>query len=117
MDLKLSREFKDALFDGNEVLRVGFTRINFNYFLHEDEVDYIIDAVEFISNYGWMLLPHYQFEAENGYWVNRDEKEVQVRSWLGQIDYSKGFMEYAHVSDTDRKNVSFVKHGFPKLSL
>lgn len=75
VDLKLSREFKDALFDGNEVLRVGFTRLNLNFFLTVEEQDYIINAIEFISNYGWMFLPHYQFEPENGYWVNRDEKE------------------------------------------
>jgi hypothetical protein len=81
--LKLSREFKDALFDGNEVMRVGFTRINFNFFLQEDEVEYILDAVEFISKFGWMFLPHYSFDPENGYWVNRDEKEIRVRSWLG----------------------------------
>lgn len=117
VDLKLSREFKDALFDGNEVLRVGFTRINLNFFLNEDEVDYIMDSIDFISNFGWMLLPQYQFEPESGYWVNRDEKEIQVRSWLGQIDYSKGFMEYAQVADTDRKHVSFLKHGLGALDL
>jgi hypothetical protein len=41
-----------------------------------------------------MLLPHYQFEAETGVWINREEKESRVRSWLGQIDYSNGLMEY-----------------------
>jgi len=35
IDLKLSREFKEALFDGNEILRVGFVRINLNYFINE----------------------------------------------------------------------------------
>jgi hypothetical protein len=59
IDLKLSREFKEALFDGNEVLRIGFTRINFNYFFNDADIDYILDAIEFIQNYGWMLLPHY----------------------------------------------------------
>ena len=94
IDLKLSREFKEALFDGNEVLRVGFTRINLNYFLNDKDVDYIISAIEFVANYGWMFLPHYQFEAETGIWINREEKESRVRSWLGQIDYSSGKMEY-----------------------
>jgi hypothetical protein len=41
-----------------------------------------------------MFLPHYQFEAETGVWINREEKESRVRSWLGQIDYSNGQMEY-----------------------
>lgn len=65
------------------MLRVGFTRLNFSFFLDDEEINYILSAIEFISNYGWLLLPHYQFEPENGYWVNRDEKEIQVRAWLG----------------------------------
>lgn len=100
VDLKLSREFKEALFDGQEVLRVGFTRFNLNYFLNDEEVEYILNAIEFVTKYGWLLFPHYQFEAETGYWVNREEKEVRVRSWLGAIDYSHGQMLYP-TSDSD----------------
>ena len=35
IDMKLSSEYKEALFDGNEVLRMGYTRLNFNYFLED----------------------------------------------------------------------------------
>ena len=89
---------------------MGYTRLNFNYFLEDQEIDYIQDALDFVSQFGWMLLPHYQFDPENGYWINRDEKEAKVRSWLGQIDYSSGQMSYANtIQSTDRRNVSFVK--------
>jgi hypothetical protein len=94
VDLSLSREYKEALFDGNEVLRLGYTRINLNFFIPDEEIDYVLSAIEFIAQYGWMFLPHYQFEAETGVWVNREEKESRVRQWLGQIDYSNGRMEY-----------------------
>jgi selenocysteine lyase/cysteine desulfurase len=59
IDLKLSGEYKEALFDGNELLRLGYTRINLNYFIPDEEIDYILSAVEFIANFGWMFLPHY----------------------------------------------------------
>jgi selenocysteine lyase/cysteine desulfurase len=62
LDLSLTRQFKEALFEGNEVLRVGFTRVNFSYFFNEDDVKYVLDAIEFICKYGWMLLPHYKFD-------------------------------------------------------
>jgi hypothetical protein len=107
--LKLSREFKAGLFDGNEVLRVGFVRVNLNYFLEESELDYILSAIEFVAHYGWMFLPHYQFEAETGIWVNREEKESRVRSWLGQIDYSSGSMHY-------RSHETRLKHHQPTSS-
>jgi selenocysteine lyase/cysteine desulfurase len=59
LDLDLTKIFKEALFDGHELLRVGFTRINFSYFLHDEDIKYILDAIEFIAEYGWMLLPDY----------------------------------------------------------
>lgn len=69
----------------------------------EEDVDYILSAISFVADYGWMFLPHYQFEPETGCWVNRNEKEVRVRSWLGKIDYSNGMMDY---SDDD---AAFIK--------
>jgi hypothetical protein len=92
IDLKLSGEYKEALFDGNELLRLGYTRVNLNYFIPDEEIEYILSAIEFVANFGWMFLPHYQFEVETGIWVNREEKESRVRTWLGQIDYSYGNM-------------------------
>jgi hypothetical protein len=77
------------------VLRVGFARFNINYFLEEREIDYILSAIEFAANYAWMFLPHYQFEGDTGIWINREEKESRVRAWLGQIDYSEGYMNYS----------------------
>jgi hypothetical protein len=75
MDLKFSRELKEAIMNGNELLRIGFVRMNFNYFLTDEEVDYICDAIKFVSEYGWMMLPHYKFDFDLGTWVNRDEHE------------------------------------------
>ena len=63
------------MFEGNEVLRVGYTRLSFNFLYTDEDVDYVINAIEFIASYGWMFLPHYQFDLDSGIWVNRDEKE------------------------------------------
>ena len=42
IDLKLSREYKEALMNGQELLRMGFTRLNFAYFLKDDDIEYIL---------------------------------------------------------------------------
>jgi len=62
MDLNLSRQFKDAIYNGNELYRNGYTRFNINYFFNQEDVDYIINAVEFVGNYGWFFLPDYDFD-------------------------------------------------------
>lgn len=84
---------------GNELLRIGFTRVNFNYFITDSEVEYICNAIKFIAEFGWMLLPHYKFNQDDGVWVNRDEQEQKQRSWLGEIDYSSGSMQYLKSTD------------------
>lgn len=64
---------KDALMNGIELMRVGFVRLNFSYFISDDELNYILDALEFVANFGWMFLPAYKFDIDNGIWVNREE--------------------------------------------
>lgn len=88
IDLQLSRQYKEALFNGQELMRMGFTRFNIPFYFTDKEIDYVISAIEFICESGWMLLPSYKFDVDRGVWVNRDEKEQQQRVWLGQIDYS-----------------------------
>jgi len=90
--------------NGQELLRMGFTRVNFTYFLNDADIKYILDAIEFICEYGWMFLPHYKFDLDLGYWINREESEQTTRAWLGEIDYSEGFMKYTSTRDENSKS-------------
>lgn len=78
IDLKLSREYKEALMNGQELLRMGYTRVNFNYFMTPEDTEYILQAIEFICQYGWMFLPHYKFDQDLGYWINREDRKSVV---------------------------------------
>mmetsp|Transcript_40030 Transcript_40030/g.29529 ORF Transcript_40030/g.29529 Transcript_40030/m.29529 type:complete len:149 (+) Transcript_40030:1278-1724(+) len=79
IDYTHSLELKESLYQGNEVLRVGYTRINFQYLLTDEEVHYALDAIEFIAYYGWMFMPQYTFNKDTGVWYHRDEKEREIR--------------------------------------
>ena len=49
----------------------GFCRVNFNYFIPEEEFDYIMSAIEQIAEHGWKLLPLYALTLSSGqYWYN-----------------------------------------------
>mmetsp|Transcript_2682 Transcript_2682/g.4516 ORF Transcript_2682/g.4516 Transcript_2682/m.4516 type:complete len:264 (-) Transcript_2682:972-1763(-) len=85
--------------NGQELLRMGFTRVNFHYCFSEEDVDYILEAIAFISEFGWMFLPHYKFDQDQGFWVHREESEQKQRSWLGDIDYSSGAIAYKRAND------------------
>jgi len=49
----------------------GFCRVNYNYFIDEEEFDYINAAIEQIAEHGWRLLPLYALTLSSGqYWYN-----------------------------------------------
>ena len=90
------------MFNGNELMRMGFTRFNIPYYYTDEEIEYVVSAVEFICQNGWMLLPSYKFDIDRGVWVNRDEKEQQQRTWLGQIDYSQGYFSQKAIAGREQ---------------
>ena len=81
---------------GYNVLRVGFTRFNFNYFATDEEVDYILDGVEFVARYGWMFLPFYEVDKV-GHWTNKNEGPAVPM--IEAIDYSSGEMKFPSAKD------------------
>jgi selenocysteine lyase/cysteine desulfurase len=54
---------------GNVVLRPGWVRLNFNYFLDPETLEYLLRAVELIAEQGWRLLPSYHYDGSTGTWV------------------------------------------------
>jgi selenocysteine lyase/cysteine desulfurase len=72
IDLETSSRFEDVVATGCEVIKPGWVRLNFNYFISEREFQYLLRAVHMIANDGWRLLPLYTFEIESGVWRHRD---------------------------------------------
>jgi hypothetical protein len=81
----------------------GFTRISFTYFMNEATFQYIVDALNFVAEHGWKLLPEYTFYPDTGneffparlknfpgQWMHRNDKKFAARRWLGSINYQGG---------------------------
>ncbi|HUO46969.1 MAG TPA: aminotransferase class V-fold PLP-dependent enzyme [Acidimicrobiia bacterium] len=68
IDLDTSHRFEAQIGKGCEVIKPGWVRVNFNYFISEREFHYIIDAVNLVAEHGWRLLPHYRFVAASALW-------------------------------------------------
>jgi selenocysteine lyase/cysteine desulfurase len=79
MDMAYSRALEAQLSKGHMVLRPGWVRLNFNYFIDETTFEYLVSAVELVANYGWRLLPYYQFDEESGTWRFQGKK-MQLNS-------------------------------------
>jgi hypothetical protein len=54
------------------VIKPGWVRVNFNYFIAEEEFAYILEAVHLVADQGWRLLPQYGYEPGTALWRHRD---------------------------------------------
>lgn len=78
IDLETSRAFEREIGTGCEGIKPGWVRVNFNYFVADEEVDYILAAVEMVADFGARLLPDYRFDAPTGLWQHRAANEDHV---------------------------------------
>ncbi len=99
IDLERSHEFEREITRGCEGIKPGWVRLNFNYFIDSETVEYLLDAVEMVADHGPQLLPHYRFHPETGLWRHRDGIAAPPLS-LHDIDYAGGAMHYER--DRDR---------------
>ncbi len=72
IDLETSSRFEAVVAEGCEVIKPGWVRVNFNYFIPEAEFEYILNAVHMIANEGWRLLPMYEYDSATALWRHRD---------------------------------------------
>ncbi len=71
IDLEQSHRFEREVVNGCEGIKPGWVRVSFNYFISEATFQYIVDAVDLVARYGWLLLPEYRFNPTTGLWRHR----------------------------------------------
>jgi selenocysteine lyase/cysteine desulfurase len=95
IDLTRSREFEEEIVKGNEGIKPGWVRVNFNYFLSEPVFEFVLEAMHLVAERGWALLPRYRFDPATGRWTHRDARTDPAMR-LTDVTYSDdGRMEYA----------------------
>ena len=92
-----------------EILRPGFTRVNLSWFSSDEEVSFVLDALEFIAQHGWKMMPQYIFNNETGEWRHHTNQIFRDRRWLGNISYSGGAFSYISTQDEDISRQSYTQ--------
>jgi selenocysteine lyase/cysteine desulfurase len=86
IDLERSHQYEEEILHGCEVIKPGWVRLNFNYFISEEVFEFIVRAVELIAARGWTLLPYYTFDPGSALWRHRDGLAEPPLS-LHDVDY------------------------------
>ncbi|GMF26346.1 unnamed protein product [Phytophthora lilii] len=78
-----------AFMANDEVLKPGVVRMSFPYFADDAEVDYILDAVNFVADHGWKLLPQYDFDIHTAAWhhTSRATDNLPAKSCLSELQF------------------------------
>lgn len=76
--LKMNKEYSQSIEteiqNGHMVLRPGWVRMNFNYFISEEEFNFILNAVKIVAQQGWRMLPFYQLDEKTAVWRYQGKK-------------------------------------------
>ncbi|KOO20832.1 cysteine desulfurase [Chrysochromulina tobinii] len=85
IDGTLSDAFEAQLVkkEDNELLRPGYVRLSLPYFADAQQVRYVLDAVHFVAEHGWKLLPQYLCDARTAEWRHVHQRRPP-RAWLGE---------------------------------
>ena len=92
-----------------EVLRPGFSRLNLPWFASDQDIDFVTDALLFVAEHGWKLMPQYIFNNETGEWRHHTHLTFKDRKWLGHISYREGFFDML-VKEEDHTTTEDLSH-------
>ncbi len=88
-----SKRFEKVITSGCEILKPGWVRVNFNYFISDEVFDHILRSVEWVAENGNAFLTQYKYDISNAQWKHNNNESINVAS-LKDIDYSEGYMHY-----------------------
>ncbi len=100
IDLDTSHQFEQQIATGCEGIKPGWVRVNFNYFIDEEVLTYVVEAVRLVAREGWRLLGDYRFEPTTGLWHHRDGA-VEPPLRMADVTYDDtGEMTWSRTSAT-----------------
>jgi len=73
IDDDLSACYLGAVEAGYDGVKPGWARVSFHYLIDDDEFEYLLNAIEFLAEYGQLFLPLYAFDWHTGAWRHRGE--------------------------------------------
>ena len=74
IDDDTSERYRDWIRKGYCGIKPGWCRISLHYVMDDLEVDYILDAIDFIAEHGYRFLPLYDFDMSTGAWQHKEDK-------------------------------------------
>jgi selenocysteine lyase/cysteine desulfurase len=72
IDQATSERYRSAVLQGWLGLKPGWCRIGFHYAMDNAEADFLIEAVSFLAEYGWVFQQLYTFDLQAASWAHQE---------------------------------------------
>ncbi|XP_078439927.1 uncharacterized protein LOC144710129 [Wolffia australiana] len=92
---------------GYEGLKPGFTRVSLAYYTSTEEMEFVLDAIEFIAEYGHRFLPLYNFDWTTGTWDYRGDATPLKVSGGGRRIWRR----FPHLSGALKRHIPLFTEG------
>lgn len=76
-------------------LKPGFTRLSIPYFMGDNEVGFILEALKMVATEAWKLLPMYVVDKVSAEWKHNSNALAKDRKSLSSIRYTDGRMQFS----------------------
>jgi len=70
-----STKYRNLIVKGCEGIKPGWVRMNIHYTLKKEDIIYIVNAIKFISSFGYLFLTKYDFDMKTGEWRHIEFKD------------------------------------------
>lgn len=74
-----SEEYRSCVTDGFSGIKPGWCRISVHYVMDDLEVDFLLDAVDFVAQHGALFLHLYDFDVYDGSWTKKNDPTLLQR--------------------------------------
>ncbi|MCW8844457.1 MAG: aminotransferase class V-fold PLP-dependent enzyme [Gammaproteobacteria bacterium] len=99
IDQDTSEQYRDWVRKGFHGIKPGWCRVGFHFVMDDAEADYVIEAVNFLADYGYRFLSLYDFDVNSGMWSHRNYEEQREEFTLGAALRSNGCDQTALPAD------------------
>lgn len=77
IDEQKSLDYRAWVGKGFNGIKPGWCRVGVHYTMDDADIDYLIQAVEYIADYGALFLSDYHFDPMTGLWQHRESTPVK----------------------------------------
>jgi hypothetical protein len=79
IDDETSEDYRVCVVEGHSGIKPGWCRVSMHYVMDDLEVDFLLDAVDFVAKHGELFLSLYDFDLNDGSWNKKSDPSCLQR--------------------------------------